>query len=258
MNELFKVLEKKGILLPENVTTVLKACKRFQVFNSTAELAEAAVGGKGSNELVVKYEVPDKGLYVETIVHRVKNGVSANYTEAYMRRRDPDTMAIVDDKPTDKKRFIDKYGYEFSKLQDETFTWLKEQELALFFYFAGRSNIGSFGIAIVPANAAFFAMGLSMLQEIVSLDKLKEHTEIKSIIFVAPVFRHTHFNGKQVVVHNRTDKVHELYSYNLYPGPSAKKGLYGVLLTQGEKEQWITAHCSAVALRTATMISSMR
>jgi hypothetical protein len=29
-------------------------------------------------------------------------------------------------------------------------------------------------------------------------------------------------------------------------GPSAKKGLYGVLLTQGEKEGWVTAHCSAV------------
>jgi hypothetical protein len=32
----------------------------------------------------------------------------------------------------------------------------------------------------------------------------------------------------------------------LYPGPSAKKGLYGVLLTQGEKENWTTAHCSVV------------
>jgi hypothetical protein len=85
-----------------------------------------------------------------------------------------------------------------------------------------------------------------MLQEIVSIDQLEEGAEIKSAIFVAPVFRHTHFGGKQVVVHNRTDKVHELYSYNLYPGPSAKKGLYGVLLAQGEKEDWTTAHCSAV------------
>ena len=47
-------------------------------------------------------------------------------------------------------------------------------------------------------------------------------------------------------MHNRTDEVHEIYSYNLYPGPSAKKGLYGVLLDKGEKEGWITAHCSAV------------
>ncbi len=163
-----------------------------------------------------------------------------------MRRRDPGTMVIADDKPTDKKRFNDKYGYDFSKLQEETYEWMKKQDLAVFFYFAGRVNIGSLGIAIAPANAAFFAMGLSMLQEMVSLNDLKENSKLKSVIFVAPVFRHTHFNGKQVVVHNRTENIHELYSYNLYPGPSAKKGLYGVLLTQGEKENWITAHCSAV------------
>jgi hypothetical protein len=89
-------------------------------------------------------------------------------------------------------------------------------------------------------------MGLSMLQEMVDPVTIADGTEIKSVIFVAPVFRHTHFDGKQVVVHNRTEHVHELYAYNLYPGPSAKKGLYGVLLSQGEKEEWITAHCSAV------------
>jgi hypothetical protein len=43
-------------------------------------------------------------------------------------------------------------------------------------------------------------------------------------------------------------KVHEIYSYNLYPGPSAKKGLYGALLAKGEKENWITAHCSTAAV----------
>ena len=29
--------------------------------------------------------------------------------------------------------------------------------LGVFFYFAGRENIGSWGIAIVPENAGFFA-----------------------------------------------------------------------------------------------------
>ena len=89
-------------------------------------------------------------------------------------------------------------------------------------------------------------MGLSMLQEIVTLDEIHTKGDIASVIYVAPPFRHTHFEGKQVVVHNRLDDIHELYSYNLYPGPSAKKGLYGVLLAQGEKEDWVTAHCSAV------------
>lgn len=70
--------------------------------------------------------------------------------------------------------------------------------------------------------------------------------EPKAVIYVAPPFRHTHFNGKQVVVHNRLNGVHEIFSYNLYPGPSAKKGVYGVLLNIGEMEGWVAAHASTV------------
>lgn len=246
MSELIAVLNGKNITVPDNISQLLAECKSYTVFNTTGELADAATNGKENSEFEVIYDVPGKGQTVEAIVQRVKNGISANYTEAYMRRRDPDTMVIADDNPTDKKRFIEKYGYEFSVLQTETFDWLKKQDLAVFFYFAGRENIGSLGIAIAPANAAFFALGLSMLQEMVSIHQLKENAELKSVIFVAPVFRHTHFSGKQVVVHNRTETIHELYSYNLYPGPSAKKGLYGVMLYHSEKEEWIIAHCSAV------------
>ncbi len=246
MNDLFTILEEKNIALSPKISDLLKSCKGFTLFNTTEELADAATNGRENFNFEVSYDVPGKGKYTETHVQRVKNGISANYTEPYMRRRDPGTMSIADDLPTDKKRFKKKYGYEFSKLEKETFDWLKEQELGVFFYFAGRVGIGSLGIAIVPSNAAFFAMGLSMLQEMVSPDRLKENAEMQSVIFVAPVFRHTHFKGKQVVVHNRTDTLHEVYAYNLYPGPSAKKGLYSVLLDQGEHEGWVTAHCSSV------------
>jgi len=246
MRDLFALLEEKSITLPENISSLLSTCKKLSVFDTTQDLAIAACNGEENVEFEVKYDIPGKGAYTEAIVHRVRNGISANYTEAYMRRRDPDTMVIADNQPTDKKRFSDKYGYDFSSLQTETFEWMREQELSIFFYFAGRAGIGSLGVAVVPSNAAFFAMGLSMLQEIVPVNHLKEGAKIESSILVAPVFRHTHFEGKQVVVHNRTKDVHELYAYNLYPGPSAKKGLYGVILTQGEKEGWITAHCSAV------------
>ncbi|MDF1574098.1 MAG: DUF4914 family protein [Bacteroidales bacterium] len=246
MTNLIKLLDEKKITLPDNLTGLFESCKKLTVFETTSELAIAACNGESNVEFEVKYDIPGKGEYTEAIVHRVRNGISANYTEAYMRRRDPDTMVIADDLPTDKQRFSDKYGYDFSSLQKETFEWLKQQELSMFFYFAGRAGIGSLGVAVAPSNAAFFAMGLSMLQEIIPVDRLEEGAKIASSIVVAPVFRHTHFNGKQVVVHNRTKEVHELYAYNLYPGPSAKKGLYGVILTQGEKEGWITAHCSAV------------
>jgi len=246
MNDFFKLISDRGITLPENVQDLLKDCKSFKFFSTTDELAEASTMGLDNKEYTVSYDLPGGENFTEAIVHRVRNGIAVNYTEPYMRRRDPGTMAIADDKPSDKKRFKEKYGYEFNTLQEEMYQWLKEQDLAVFFYFAGRMGIGSTGIAIAPANAAFFAMGLSMLQKIIPPAELKEEVKIESVIYVAPVFRHTHFDGKQVVVHNRTRDVHEVYSFNLYPGPSAKKGLYGVLLDQGEKEEWVTAHCSAV------------
>jgi hypothetical protein len=245
MKDFFKTLEKKKISLPDNVWSVLSSCKSYQVYNEVEELRKASLGKK-KNLFEVKYDIPGKGEITEAVVNRVKNGIAVNYVEPYMRRRDPNTMAIADELPSDKKRFKDKYGYEFASLEKETLDWLKEQDLAVFFYFAGRDNIGSGGIAIAPANAGFFAMGLAMLQQMMSVENLPEEFSVDSVIYVAPVFRHTHFDGKQVVVHKRTESVHEIYSYNLYPGPSAKKGLYGALLTKGETEGWITAHCSTV------------
>lgn len=246
MKDFFKILEKKKIVLPDDVYVLLNSCKKYTIYDTVEQLAEAAVGGINETSYEVKYDVPGKGEYVEATIHKVTNGISANYTDAYMRRRDPDTMAIADDLPSDKIRFKDKFGYEFDSLKSETFQWMKGQELAVFFYFAGNNDIGVGGIAIAPANAGFFAMGLAMLQRIIPVAELSVEFSIDSVIYVAPTFRHTHFDGKQVVVHNRTENCHEIYSYNLYPGPSAKKGLYGALLTKGEKEGWITAHCSTV------------
>lgn len=244
LQALQQTLKAKGIDLPEAVAELLGRCRSFTLFDTTAQLATAATAGQPSFE--VRYEVPGKGNVLEATVERVRNGISANYAEPYMRRRDPGTMAVADDRPSDKARFREKYGYEFDDLQQQTLDWLAQQDLAVFFYFAGRSDIGSLGMAVAPANAAFFAMGLSMLQQILAPDDIAPGMPIRSVIFVAPTFRHTHFDGKQVVVHHRTENLHALYSYNLYPGPSAKKGLYGVLLNQGEQEHWVTAHCSAV------------
>ena len=152
---LFKSLEKKRISLPDDVIVILSGCKTFSTFDTVRQLATAAVGGD-NNCFEVKYDIPGKGEVSEAIIHKVTNGISANYTEAYMRRRDPDTMAIADNLPSDKERFSDKFGYDFDVLRKETIHWLQSQELAVFFYFAGNDSIGSGGIAITPANAGFF------------------------------------------------------------------------------------------------------
>lgn len=246
MSQLISQLEKAGITLPEEVLNLLSSCKSYTVFDTVEQLSIAAVGGKDNNTFEVSYDIPGQGVVTEAIVHRVSNGIAANFTESYMRRRDPDTMAIADDFPTDKELFESKFGYQFDSLKNETFEWLKGQDLAVFLYFAGRENIGVGGIAIAPVNAAFFAMALAMLQVMVPTNDIPANFNIDSVIYVAPTFRHTHFDGKQIVVHNRVEDRHDIFAYNLYPGPSAKKGLYGALLTKGEKEGWITAHCSTV------------
>ncbi len=245
MSDFFKTLEKRRVSLPDDVIVILSGCKSFKTFDSVKQLSVAALGDNKS-VFEVKYDVPGKGEIAEAIIHKVTNGISANYTDPYMRRRDPDTMAVADDLPSDKVRFNQKFGYEFDLLRKETIDWLQSQDLAVFFYFAGYDKLGTGGIAIAPANAGFFAMGLAMLQRIIPISELPTDFSVESVIYVAPTFRHTHFNGKQVVVHKRSENLHEIFSYNLYPGPSAKKGLYGALLTKGEKEGWITAHCSTV------------
>ena len=103
MNDLFTILEEKNIALSPKISDLLKSCKGFTLFNTTEELADAATNGRENFNFEVTYDVPGKGKYTEAHVQRVKNGISANYTEPYMRRRDPGTMSIADDLPTDKK-----------------------------------------------------------------------------------------------------------------------------------------------------------
>lgn len=237
-----------GIRLPEELRDLLSGCKGYTVASTARELQELAVRDAHGGYHKVEYELPGGGVVTEAVVCRVKNGLAANYLEPYMRRRDPDCMFIGDNRPTGKPTFKDHFGREFERLRQETFEWLKGQELALFGFAAGSAGKGVDAVAVVPANAGFFAFGLALLQGIVDLNK--EAFDPRAVIYVAPPFRHTHFGGKQVVVHNRLEGMHELFSYNLYPGPSAKKGVYGMLLAVGENENWITAHCSTVQVVT--------
>lgn len=230
---------------------ILEAAPSVTLAGSVDELTELAVcNARADGWHEVAYDVPGYGPVIEAMACRVKNGIAANYLEPYMRRRDPDCMVIGDKRPTDKPTFESRFGTSFDGLREETIAWLKSQDLAVFGFIAGMPGKGTYALAICPANAGFFAMGLAMLQGILPVSQLKDDFKPTAIIYVAPPFRHTHFEGKQVVVHNRLDGMHELFSYNLYPGPSAKKGIYGVLLTLGETEQWITMHCSTVEVVT--------
>jgi hypothetical protein len=236
--------------LPRDVAEILSACPGFTVATNSNQLLDLAVRDKPGGYHEVSYDVPGRGQVMEALVCRVRNGISANYLEPYMRRRDPDCMVIGDNRPTNKPTYRERFGSDFAAVREETFAWLKTQELAVFAFVAGGAGKGIDAVAVAPANAGFFAFGLALLQGILDPSEMGPEFNPRAAIYVAPPFRHTHFDGKQVVVHNRHNGVHELFSYNLYPGPSAKKGVYGMLLALGEDEKWVTAHCSTVQVIT--------
>ncbi|OPF15674.1 DUF4914 domain-containing protein [Microcystis aeruginosa KW] len=236
--------------LPSELTDILQSCPNFTLAADVEQLIELAVKDAKNGYHEVAYDIPNRGKVVEALVCRVRNGISANYTEPYMRRRDPDCMVIGDDLPTNKPTFKSRFGFEFEELRQQTFAWLKTQELALFTFVAGVKGKGPDVVVVAPANAGFFALGLSLLQGIDDPSEIGSDFLPGAVLYVAPPFRHQVFQGKQVVVHNRRPGLHELFSYNLYPGPSAKKGIYGVLLAMGEQENWVTAHASTVQVIT--------
>lgn len=238
--------------LPAEIAEVLRGAPSLRFPSSRADLFATALGRQENGPYAVAYDVPGRGPVVEATVVRCRNGLVINYAESYMRRRDPDCMVIGDAKPTDKVSFEQRFGRPFDPVRVETFDWLKNQPLSVIAFILGGFDpaTGHGALLIAPENAGFFIGGLADLQDMLPPDRIPENFRVKAVVYLAPPFRHTHFGGKQVVVHHRTDGIHEVFSYNLYPGPSAKKGIYGVLLSLGETEQWLTLHGSTVQVVT--------
>jgi hypothetical protein len=234
-DEIMKILdEAPSVVIPESRKQIL-------------DLAT----GQGQDVFKVNYDIEGIGIVEEVTVTKCKNGVSVNYNEPYMRRRDPECTSIGDDLPTDKKTFKEKYDRDFKDVRSETLEWLRHQELVVLPFISGDKDHGGYeSILIAPRNASFFVGGLADLQGFIPLNEIREGYKPRAVIYLAPTFRHTHFDGKQAVVHNRLDDVHEVFSFNLYPGPSAKKGVYGILLSIGEKEGWVTAHAATAHITT--------
>ena len=242
------------MVLPKELDEIIKKGKAKIIIPETREeLMTLALGGEENMTYDVSYDVKDMGIVKEVYMMKCKNGIVANYYDNYMRRRDPDSMVIADELPTDKVRHEERYGKPFEPIRQETFAWFKQQESLILMPFMSGSTelgLGYNSLLLIPANAAFFAAALADLQGFIPRSKIPNFFKPKAVVYVAPPFRHLHYDGKQIVVHNRSYEMHEVFSYNLYPGPSAKKGIYGVLLNIGEQEKWITAHASTVQVVT--------
>ncbi|MBQ3211375.1 MAG: DUF4914 family protein [Oscillospiraceae bacterium] len=244
-------MKLENIILPGDVKRMLAECEYIYIPENEKALYEKCCEGMEKDEFYISYSVKAGGDIHEATLVRCKNGLAVNYTEDYMRRRDPDSMSIADTLPTDKPRFSARYGYDFHILREETFSWMKKQRLIFLPFRAGGRKYGYDAALICPENAAFFALALGMMQGFLDEDVLEKEYRPEALIYLAPPFRHSHFAGRQAVVHQRSEKLHEVFSYNLYPGPSAKKGVFSILLDIGERKARVCNHASAVISESA-------
>ena len=226
----------------------LKECGSVVMPESFEEIYELCCLDMEGGRQNISYTLDNEREIREAELVLCKNGLAVNFAEDYMRRRDGESMSVADDLPGDKPRFSRRYGYDFAILRRETLRWLSGQELILLPFSAGGEKYGYDALLICPRNAAFFGCALALMQ---GLKKPGESYVPRGIVYVAPPFRHSHFGGKQAVVHQRSENCHEIFAYNLYPGPSAKKGVFSMLLDIGEREGWITNHASAVTVSSA-------
>lgn len=236
-------------VLPDDVREALEKCRCIAYAESREELDEMVYGPTHTSRYDVIYQIDGKTVK-EAEVIRCKNGAVVNFMEDYMRRRDPNCMVIGDDLPTDKPTYRERFGSDFSDVRAQTLEWLSTQQVILLPFRAGDNTYGYDSLMVCPFNAAFFAAALAAMQGFVSITDIPRPYKPRSIIYVAPPFRHTHFDGKQVVVHKRSEDLHEVFAYNLYPGPSAKKGVFSILLDIGEQEGWVCCHASAAKVET--------
>ncbi len=235
--------------IPKELKDALLKSKSCVFPKSREDLIKLATGN-GLNQFEVFSETSQGKKFKEADVTLCKNGVAVNYQEPYMRRRDPNCTFVGDEFESDKPRFKDVFKMDFPDFRKDTIKWFSETDVIVMPFITGRDPVKIQSLFVGPLNCAFFAMAVADLQNLMNEADLNREFSPKIIIYLAPVFRHTHFSGKQVVVHNRTENLYEIFSYNLYPGPSAKKGIYGALLSIGEKEGWLTLHASSTKLIT--------
>ena len=157
--------------LPEEIKERLTRAPSTMKADNREELMELALGGRGADVFNVEFDVRDRGRVAEAWVVRCRNGIGVNYTEPYMRRRDPECLVVADQDPSDQSRFDRRFGYPFDSLRGEILDWLAGQPLLVVPFRAGGSDlcVGGPGLCydallVAPANAAFFAAALADLQ----------------------------------------------------------------------------------------------
>ena len=136
-----KILSLNKLGFNADVADILHNCKEIIVPKSNSELFSLTLGTPDAATFDVSYDVGGETVKEVTIV-RCKNGVAVNYTEDYMRRRDPNCLLVADELPSDKPRYKNVYKNDFWSLREDTFNWLKDRELLVVPFLAGGAHNG--------------------------------------------------------------------------------------------------------------------
>ena len=145
-------------VLPDDLREALVKCQSIAYLENQEELDELVFGPTHTSQYDVVYTIAGRGRVKEAEVIRCKNGALVNFMEDYMRRRDPNSMVISDGRPTDKPRFADRFGYEFSSLRRETMDWFTTQRVIILDMNAGETSKGCDWITVCPATATILAL----------------------------------------------------------------------------------------------------
>ena len=105
--------------------------------------------------------------------------------EDYMRRRDPNSMVISDEFPTDKPRFQERFGYSFSKVRQETMDWLSEQRVIMLPFKAGDPAQGMTVCSFARRTRHSSRWRLPTCRGFVAIQDIPENYTPRAIIYVA-------------------------------------------------------------------------
>ena len=94
-------------ILPPDTRAALAKCEHISLVTDEKELFRLCCGGMKDGRRDISYEVSGRGEVKEAELVLCKNGLAVNFTEDYMRRRDPDCMSLADSLPGDKPRFAE-------------------------------------------------------------------------------------------------------------------------------------------------------
>ena len=101
------------MVLPQSLNDIIKnSDAKIIVPETKEELIDLAMGGQDKLTNDVSFEVNGKEVKEGTVV-KCKNGIVINFDDPAMRRRDPNSMVIADDLPTDKPTHMDRFGTPF-------------------------------------------------------------------------------------------------------------------------------------------------